>query len=129
MANLNPTGTLSNRSSPDAAPLTVRLCRSFLCRLRGLMFEKSMPPDWGLLLAQGRASRADSSVHMLWMRFDLAIVWLDENWVVVDARPARRWQPFLMPQKPARYVLETHIHYLDRYAIGDELYFQETASP
>ena len=80
-----------------------------------------MPPEWGLLLVQGRSSRLDSAVHMLWMWFDLAVVWLDEDWVVVDVRPARRWQPFLMPARAARYVLETGITYLDRYAIGDEL--------
>jgi len=128
MANRNPTGILSNRSRPDAPRLNVRLCRSYLCRLRGLMFAKTLPPDRGLLLAQGRMSRTDAAVHMFWMRFDLAIVWLDDDWTVVDARHARRWQPFLMPAKPARYILETHVENLGRFAIGDELRFEETAA-
>ncbi len=73
-------------------------------------------------------SRLDAAVHMLWMRFDLAIVWLDEDWLVVDVRPARRWQPFLVPANPAKYVLETDVRYQDRYTIGDELLFEETAA-
>jgi uncharacterized membrane protein (UPF0127 family) len=125
MATSNLTGTLSNRTRPDTPPRSIRLCRSFLCRLRGLMFVSTLPPDWGLLLAQGRSSRADAAVHMLWMRFDLAIVWLDADWIVVDTVHARRWQPFLRPGAPARFVLETHVDNLDRYQMGDELSFKE----
>lgn len=87
-----------------------------------------MPPDWGLLLVQARPSRLDTAVHMLWMRFDLAIVWLDEDWHVVDVRSARRWQPILVPSSPAKYVLETDLRYQERYTIGDELLLEETAA-
>lgn len=123
--DLSRTAILHNRTRPETPALTVGLCRSYLCRLRGLMFRPTLPPEWGLLLVQGRSSRMDAAVHMLWMRFDLAIVWLDENLTVVDVRPARRWQPFLMPAQPARYILETDLRYLERYAIGDALSLEE----
>ena len=92
------------------------------------MFEAPLPPDRGLLLVQPRESRLDSAVHMLWMRFDLAIIWLNSDRIVVDVRPAKRWQPMIAPRTAARYILETHIDNLDHYAIGDQLFLEENFS-
>ena len=116
------TGRLYNRTRGSDNSLTVQYCDRFICRLRGLMFRKSLPPNWGLLLVQKRPGRLDAAVHMLWMRFKIAVIWLDEEWAVVDARIAHPWRSFLVPERPAQYVLETAPEHLGRYRIGDELY-------
>lgn len=90
-----------------------------------MAFRKDLPEDWGLLLVQPRDSRLDSAIHMLGMRFDLGIVWFNSAGEVVDVRGARRWRSFLMPRRPARYVLEMHEKRLDEFQIGDKIRFEE----
>lgn len=84
-----------------------------------MMFANPVKPGSGLLFYQERSSKADSAIHMFFVNFDLAVIWLDENWRVVDACLARRWRPFYMPAHPARYFLETHPSHLKDFSIGD----------
>lgn len=107
--------------------VTAKYCDSFLCRLRGLTFRRSLPEDWGLLLVQPRDGRIDSSIHMLFVFFDLAVVWINEDGKVVDVRLARKWRPAYLPKKPARYVLEMAAGRLGDFQIGDRVSFEEQA--
>jgi uncharacterized membrane protein (UPF0127 family) len=119
---------IHNLSRPNPQPLAARYCDSFLCRLRGLTFRRSLPNNWGLLLVQSRDSRMDSSIHMLAMWIDLAIVWITDAGEVVDVRLARRWRPAYFPQRPARYVLEMAVAHLKDFQVGDKVRFEETTS-
>ena len=116
--------TVHNLTHPKSQPLTARYCASFLCRLRGLTFRRSLPPNWGLLLVQSRDSRLDSSIHMLAMWIDLAVVWISNTGEVVDVRLARRWRPAYFPRQAARYVLETSVAYLADFHIGDKVHLE-----
>ena len=118
------TARLYKRHGDSKNSLAVALCDSFACRLRGLMFRKSLPPDWGLFLVQPRASRIDAAIHMLWMRFPIAVIWFDPALIVVDARMAYPWRSFLVPARPAQYILETAPEHLRRFEIGDEFQLQ-----
>ena len=83
-----------NQNQPDLSPASVKYCDSFLCRLRGLMFRKRLDPDDGLLLVQGkRDSRLDTSIHMLFVPFDLSVVWINTELMVVDKVIAKAWRP------------------------------------
>jgi uncharacterized membrane protein (UPF0127 family) len=114
---------IRNLTQPGAPALRARYCVSFLCRLRGLMMQRSLPPCEGLLLVQPRDSRVDSAIHMLFMRMDLAAVWINSDYRVVDVQHARRWRPVYVPQHPARYVLETAPEQMQHFAVGDRLAF------
>jgi uncharacterized membrane protein (UPF0127 family) len=113
-----PVQTLRNTSRP-APPLQVQNCSTFACRLRGLTFRRSLPPDWGLLLIQAQENRLDAAIHMLGMLVDLGIIWIDAGMNVVDVRHARRWLSFIIPRQPAKFVLETHVEQIAHYHIGD----------
>lgn len=102
-----------------------RRCANFLCRLRGLTFRRRLGKDEGLLLVGGRESRADSAIHMFFVFFPIAALWLDRNGRVVDARLARPFRPFYAPRAPARDVLEGPPEILERVRIGDRLLFEE----
>ena len=114
---------IENRTTPLANPLKVRYCDTFLSRLRGLTFQRSLPPEEGIILAQTRDSRLDSAIHMLGVWFDLGVVWLDGNQQVVDRRIAHRWRLLYIPIKPARFVLEMHPVRLGEFNLGDRLSF------
>lgn len=116
---------LMNLNQPEIRPVLSRYCQSFFCRLRGLMFTRSISPDNGLLLVQERESRMDASIHMLFMAMDLAVVWINKKLEVVDVCLAQRWRPAYIPKKPACYVLETHPDRLADFNIGDKVRFDE----
>jgi uncharacterized membrane protein (UPF0127 family) len=113
-----------NRTQPQSEPLPARFCDSFLCRLRGLMFRRSIPTGWGLLLVERRDSRLDTAIHMFFVPFDLAVVWINTAGRVVDVKLARSWRPFYAPRLPARYTLEMAAGHLHDFAIGDEIVIQ-----
>ena len=101
----------------------VRRCGSFLCRLRGLTFRRHLDSGEGLLLMGRRESRADTAIHMLFVFFSIAAVWLDGSGRVVDARLARPFRPLYIPRAPAQDVLEGPPALLERVQVGDQLRF------
>jgi uncharacterized membrane protein (UPF0127 family) len=115
---------ISNLSRPLAHTIRARYCDSFLCRLRGLTFRRSLPARTGLLLVESRDNRLDASIHMLFMWMDLAVIWIDSSLRVVDVKLARRWKLAYLPQAPARYVLELPVDCQPNFVIGDILKFE-----
>ncbi len=115
---------LENKTQPLPSPLSAILCDSFLCRLRGLMFRSSLAPEKGLLLVEARESRIDTSIHMLFVFMDLAVIWINSEKVVVDTVLARAWRPAYAPRLPAKYILEIHPDRLNQFKTGDRVEFQ-----
>jgi len=116
---------IQNTSRPIPQPILARYCSSFLCQLRGLMFRRSLPPYHGLLLVQGRDSRLDSSIHMLFMWMDLTVVWINTAGEIVDVRLAKRWRPAYVSRRPARYVLEMPVEYGKYFQVGEKVRIDE----
>ncbi len=116
---------VENLSRPLAAPLRVIYCATFTCRLRGLTFRRELAAESGLLLVQSRESRLDAAIHMLGVWFDLAVIWLDQDYQVVDLRLARRWRPIYVPGQPAKYILEAAAGRIGEFQPGDRLNFEQ----
>ncbi len=114
-----------NQSQPLAKPIQAEYCSSFFSRFCGLMFRKNITPYQGLLLVQPREDRVDSSIHMFFMNFDLAVVWINQQSRVVDVKIARRWRPFYQPAQPACYVLETHPQHINDFKIGQQINIED----
>ncbi len=102
----------------------VRLCTSFLSRGRGLMFRRALEPGEALLLDERRDSRVATAIHMFFVPFAIAAVWIDSTGRVVDKTLALPWRPFYGPRAPARYILETEPAFLDRITLADEVDFE-----
>ena len=115
--------TVHNETQNKQLLKRVRRCASFLCRLRGLTFRRSLDDNEGLLLVGKRASRADTAIHMFFVFFPIAAIWLDPNGQVVDAKLARPFRPLYVPRSPARDVLEGSPKLLEHVQIGDTLRF------
>ena len=103
----------------------VKWCATFGSKLRGLMFRRSIASDEGLVLAETRASIAATSIHMFFVPFDIAAIWLDQDCQVVHKVLAKAWRPYYAAPKPAKYVLEGPPALLDRVAVGEILRFEE----
>jgi uncharacterized protein len=103
----------------------VKWCATFGSKLCGLMFRRSIDPDEGLVLVETRSSIAATSIHMFFVPFDIAAIWLDENFQVVHKVLAKSWRPYYASPQAARYVLEGPPALLDRITIGEVLRFEE----
>jgi uncharacterized membrane protein (UPF0127 family) len=114
---------VNNLARPIPTPSRVIYCDSFACRLRGLMFRRELGQDEGLLLVQARDSRIDSSIHMFFVPFDLAVFWIDSRGYVVDKVIARPWRPAYASRAPARYILELHPSRWTDYEPGELVEF------
>lgn len=101
-----------------------RWCESFACRLRGLMLQRRLAADEGLLLVEQAAGRAQTAIHMAMVWFPLGVIWLDAEQRVVDTRLALPWRAYV-PRAPARYVLEGNPRVLECVADGDVLVFTD----
>jgi uncharacterized membrane protein (UPF0127 family) len=116
---------VNNLSRQVEQPVKAVYCTSFLCRLRGLMFRRMLSDLEGLLLVQSKDSRVDSSIHMMFMRFDIGVLWINQAFEIVDVCLARQWRPAYFPKYPARYTLEMRPERLNDYQIGDKVQFDE----
>ncbi|MCS6910122.1 MAG: DUF192 domain-containing protein [Anaerolineales bacterium] len=116
------------RRKADGALLVrgARWCSSFLCRLRGLMFRRQLAPGEALILVEAAESRAAASIHMLFVPFPIAAIWINSAGRVVDMVEAKPWRPFYAPRAPARYTLESEPEILSRVSIGDEVVFEDS---
>lgn len=99
-------------------------CESFWCRLRGLQFRSELKAGEALILAEPRESRAATSIHMFFVSFPIAVVWINTAGRVVDKVEALPWRPYYAPRSPARYTLEAEPEFLKRIEIGDEVVFE-----
>ena len=69
-----------------------------------------------------------TSIHMFFVFFSIAAVWIDSNGQIVDKRLARPFRPIYVPDKPARYVLETPPELIGQFNIGDQIEFHPSRS-
>jgi uncharacterized membrane protein (UPF0127 family) len=116
--------TIENRNRRVDGGLRVKYCDTFLTQLRGFTFRSELARDDGLVLVGKRDSRVDSSIHMFFVSFDLAVIWINSNMQVVDRVLARSWKPAYFSKQPAKYVLEVHPDRWDEFQVGDRVQFK-----
>lgn len=117
--------SIENRNRRIEGTLRIKYCDTFLTQLRGLTFRPRLAWDEGLVLVGGRDSRLDSSIHMLFVPFDLSVVWINADMQIVDKVLARPWRPAYFSKKPAKYALEVHPERWDEFQIGDRVQFKD----
>lgn len=116
--------SIENKNRGIAGPLQIKYCDSFLTQLRGFTLRPSLAREEGLVLVGTRDSRLDSSIHMLFVSFDLAVIWINSNMQVVDKVLAKSWRPAYFSKQPAKYVLEVHPDRWEEFQIGDMVQFK-----
>lgn len=116
---------VANKSRMITKPPLVKYCDTFLTQLRGFTFRSRLARDEGLLLVGRRDSRLDSSIHMLFVSFDLAVAWINSEMRIVDRVLAKSWRPAYFSKQPAKYVLEIHPDRWSDFEIGDLVQFRD----
>jgi uncharacterized membrane protein (UPF0127 family) len=116
---------IENKSREIKSPPRIKYCDTFLTQLRGFTLRTRLSRDEGLLLVGTRDSRLDSSIHMLFVFFDLTVIWISSDMRVVDKVLAKSWRPAYFAKQPARYVLEIHPDRWGEFEIGETVQFKD----
>ena len=103
----------------------VKYCDTFWQKFLGLMGSKELQPDAGIILVDNVESKLNTSIHMFFMNYDIAVLWLDKDLVIVDKALAKRWRPYYAPKVPAQYVAELHASRISDFSIGERLVLLE----
>lgn len=93
--------------------MKIILADTFFKRFKGLMGKKDFEDT--LLFT----NLTDSSIHTMFMRFEIDIYFLDKNKIIYDKVTLKPWR-FHKPKKQAEYILETKKNKL-KLEIGDSL--------
>ena len=110
----------SGRTLVEAA----RWCDSFASKLRGFTFRSALEPGEGLVLVDKGDSKMNAAIHMLFVPFDLGVIWVNDAGVIVDTVLAKPWRLSYTPQAAARYVIETEPAKLGDIQIGEHIRFE-----
>jgi uncharacterized membrane protein (UPF0127 family) len=114
---------LVNQTTGEAVARRVTNCDTFWRRLRGLMFRRRLGPDEAYLFAFHSEGIVASSVHMVFVFFPIALIWLDGQQRVVDVRLARPFRPYYAPRQAAQYLIEGAPGLLGLVRVGDRIEF------
>ncbi len=87
------------------------------------MFQKKLDVDRGLALKADPPGKMTASIHMLFMNFDIAVVWIDASNKVIDCKLAKKWHPYYAPSKTAIYTLELHPSRMTDFKNNDQVQF------
>ncbi len=112
---------LVNRITGRPLASQVRMCDTFWRKLRGLMFRHGIGPDVAYVFVGARESIAEATIHMFFVFFPIAVLWLDAQKRVVDVALARPFRPYYAPHHPAQFFVEGVPGLLDQVHVGDEL--------
>lgn len=89
------------------------------------MFHPGLDEQEGIALVADSSGVVNSSIHMFFMNFDIAVIWLDSSMHVVDKTVAKKWHPYYAPEKPALYTLELHPSKIADFNKSDQVKFND----
>ena len=98
-------------------------CDSFGTKLRGFTFRRELGPQDGLVLVETRDNRVNTAIHMLFVFFELGVIWVNDAGEVVGTVVAQPWRLSYVPPAPARYVIEGQPELVNRVKVGDHIQF------
>jgi uncharacterized membrane protein (UPF0127 family) len=99
----------------------VILCESSDDRRKGLLGRSSITQDEGVLMVLPPSRRGAkgfwTSIHMMFMKFPIAVVWIDDNHKVAASVLAKPWR-FYGTSRKSSYILEVHPSHLHAFRPG-----------
>jgi len=119
----NKTVNVVHRGTGEVLLERARWCEGWFCKLRGLQFRRRLEPGEGLILVHPKEGVQSTSIHMFFVFFPIAAVWINSQGQVTSAQLAKPWRPYYASPAPARYVLETAPDFLDQISVGAEVEF------
>lgn len=99
----------------------INVADDFFNRLIGLSFKRNVEVPLLFEIPQKINSRKRSSIHSLFMRFNIVLVFIDKNNFVYEIADLTPWS-YHVPIKSAKYIVEfDKDRFNDCLKIGDEI--------
>lgn len=104
---------------------SVEFAKTKLQQTLGLMFRKSIPPDYSMIFILKKPSSIN--VHMLFVLSPINVIFLDEKKKISGLACLAPWIGF-KAMKNIKYVLEMKAGTIEKYnlSIGGQMEFEET---
>ncbi len=110
--------TLKNSNEKIAE---IKIANTFFSRLMGLMFKKNAKVPLLFEIPEKINKKERSSIHSFFMRFEIALVFIDKSNAVYEISELKPWNCYV-PKKPAKYIVEfDRREFNDCLKIGDEI--------
>ena len=93
-----------------------------VARMRGLMFRRDIPNDYAMIFVFSKPG--DVSVHTLFMRFPIDVIFLNEGKIIIDIARLNPWTGYRRVRDVA-YFIEMNAGTGERYGLtcGSRLVF------
>lgn len=112
------TGIFVRHGKKDVVTIKLREAKTFWQRFCGLMGQKSLPDNTGILLLRC------GSVHCFFMRFTIDVVYLDKNMTVIGTETIKPWHIGKIV-RGAKHTLELPENMAADICLGDTLRISE----
>jgi len=92
------------KSTGKTIATDVGFAKGVLSQLKGLMFKKSIPDNYALVFVLAKSRVV--SIHMLFVRFPIDVLFLDENKRIVKTAQLRPWTGRASSTERVKYIIE-----------------------
>lgn len=102
----------------------VRHARTFLQRFMGLMGVRNEELNYALVFYLAESGTLNASIHMLFMKTPIDVVWLDETKRVVDrVEGLKPWVLNYTPKESSKFIVEMPVGWIRSLSIrtGDRV--------
>jgi hypothetical protein len=108
------------KSNGQSIATDVICATTFLAQLKGLMFKRELPVSSVMLFPLKKPTHV--SIHMLFMRFAIDVVMLDENKTIQKISTLKPWFGYMRVSK-TKYIIEMNAGCAAKYNLkkGDVL--------
>jgi uncharacterized membrane protein (UPF0127 family) len=114
-----------NLTHPLPTTIKAKYCNTFWSKFAGYMFKSNIIDNEAIILVENNESVMNTAIHMLFMRFDIAVIWLDHNLRVIDKTEAKKWHLYYAPKAASQYVIESHPSQFNKFQINDQVSFED----
>jgi uncharacterized membrane protein (UPF0127 family) len=111
---------LLNHSTGEVIAKVVEKADTFIKRFRGLMLRGNFS-NHAMLFTFKKPGRY--SVHTMFMRFPIDLVYLDENFAAVEIKKNLKPWRFYRPKSKAKYLIEIPSN-VAKIEVGNRLYLE-----
>ena len=100
----------------------IEMANGFFKRFRGLMMRSKCEYPLLFKIPQSIKIKERSSIHSLFMRFELTLVFIDDDNLIYEIANLKPWK-YYVPKKGAKYIIEFDKNEFENYdlKIGDEI--------
>ncbi len=111
------------KANGECVASDVEFAESYFQQIKGLMFRKQLPMESALIFVMDKAKT--TSIHMLFVKFPIDVLFLDENKKILKISTLRPWTGFAW-SRDTRYIIEMNAGMASKNNLkpGEKLFFR-----